>query len=194
MIIGITGGVGAGKSTVLGFLQNEYDAELIILDDISRNMSEPGGGCFEAVGKLFGKDIVLPDGSYDRKKIADIVFNDKKLLSELNSVIHPAVRQEVLKRIASSENRIIVIESAILFETGYDELCDEVWYIFCDENERIRRLAESRNYSEEKSRAIIKSQKDDGFFRAAADYVIDNSKDTDKTKEQIRKRMINEVW
>ena len=93
LVIGVTGGVGAGKSSVLKYLQEKWDANILVLDDVSREMLEIGGLCYDETIALFGKNVVLPDGRLDRAQIARIVFSDEKMKKALNGLIHPAVRR-----------------------------------------------------------------------------------------------------
>ena len=94
--IGITGGVGAGKSTVLAFLEKKYDAYVIQADEVGHLVMEPGEECYDAVIALFGKEIIKKDKTIDRRRISDVVFTDKDMLLKLNGIIHPAVKQRIL--------------------------------------------------------------------------------------------------
>ena len=179
-ILGITGGVGAGKSTVLEYLASGYGALIISCDEVGRALQQPGGSCFDGMVSLFGTEVLKEDRSLDREKISRKVFEDKELLERLNGLIHPAVRQEVerLTMEASKEGRpLAVVESAILLECGYDRICDEIWYIHTDIEKRIRRLAISRGYTREKTLRVAGAQKSEEYFREHCSLVIDNSSD-----------------
>jgi len=192
MIIGITGGVGAGKSEVLRFLREEYDALVLEMDAIGREVMEPDGICFERICSLFGPDAVMEDGRLDRAYIADIVFHNPHKLDELNQIVHPAVREYCGKKILEAEKNdvpYIVMESAILLDAGYDAVCDEIWYIYAKEEVRAERLRAARGYSGERIRAVMKTQKSDGFFREHADFIVDNSGTIEEMKQQIRERL-----
>ncbi len=143
---------------------------------------------------LLGKDMLLPDGRFDRSKMAQKVFSDPKLLESVNKIVHPAVKRYVnedIKRLLESENSpdFYVFEAALLLEEGYDELLDDMWYIYTDENERIRRLSESRSMSAVRARSIMASQLPDEVFRERCDIVIDNSKGFYYTENQINFRI-----
>ena len=189
-LIGVTGGVGAGKSEILSFLEKNYQAKTVGLDDVARTLQEKGGACYEGMIALCGKDIVKEDGSLDRPAIAAKMYTDKELIKKINALVHPAVRLE-LKKIIEEKRKmgcpLLVVEAALLIEEGYDEICDELWYIYADENVRRSRLKAARHYSEEKITSILKSQLSDKEFRAHATVVIDNSGSFEETAGQIKK-------
>ena len=191
MILGVTGGVGAGKSKVLEFLKKEYSACLIVADNVGHELLEPGRENYRRIVENFGKEMLLPDGKIDKKRRAAAAFADPQKTLLLNSLTHPVIREEIIRRIGEEKKRdpkgLIVIEAALLSEGKLDTLCDAVWYIYCDADTRIRRIMESRGYTEEKSRNVIDRQKSDAQFRAECDVVIDNSGDFSETEAQIRK-------
>lgn len=191
--LGITGGVGAGKSTILDFLEENWNAFVLKADEIGHLVMEPGGECYEPVIGLFGRDIVKKeDKTIDRRRVSDVVFSHPELREKLNGIIHPAVKGYILEQLAlrKEENRsICVVEAALLLEDHYQEFCDEVWYVHTDREVRISRLMESRGYSREKSEQIIKSQASEEFFRAHTDFEINNSGSEEETKKQIEERL-----
>ena len=179
-ILGITGGVGAGKSTVLNYLKERYQAELLIMDDIGRELETPGHDCFDKIVKAFGTGILAEDGSLDRPAVAQLVFHDADSLEKLNGIVHPAVREETERRLQalkSSGCRLAVLESALLLEESYDTYCDALWYVYADEETRIRRLMRDRGYTAEKAMAVMANQKSDEEFREKCQVVIDNSRE-----------------
>ena len=188
-VIGITGGVGAGKSQVLSLLKENFGAEVIAADEVGRELMEPGGACFLPVAELFGPAVINGDGTLDRQKIAEIIFQDKAMLEKQNAIIHPAVKEEIIRRCRSSEARWIAVEAALLLEAHYEDVCDEFWYIFADEETRRRRLKESRGYTDERIRAVMDSQLTDEQFRLGCDRVIDNSGSLTETKVQIERAL-----
>jgi len=180
--IGITGGVGAGKSTVLDFL-------VMKADEIGHLVMEPGQSCYEPVIALFGKQVIKNDKTIDRRLVSDVVFSHPDMLEKLNHIIHPAVKEYIRRQLALKKEegqRICVVEAALLLEDHYEEFCDTVWYIHTDSEIRIRRLMESRGYTREKSMSIIASQAPEEFFRAHTDYVVTNNADLEETWQQIR--------
>lgn len=187
--IGITGGVGAGKSTVLDFLEQEYQAYVMKADEIGHLVMEPGQSCYEPVIALFGKQVIKNDKTIDRRLVSDIVFSHPDMLEKLNHIIHPAVKEYIRRQLALKKEegqRICVVEAALLLEDHYEEFCDTVWYIRTDSEIRIRRLMESRGYTREKSMSIIASQAPEEFFRTHTDYVVTNNTDLEDTWQQIR--------
>ena len=186
--IGITGGVGAGKSTVLDFLEQEYQAYVMKADEIGHLVMEPGQSCYEPVIALFGKQVIKNDKTIDRRLVSDVVFSHPDMLEKLNHIIHPAVKEYIRRQLAlkkEEEQRICVVEAALLLEDHYEEFCDTVWYIHTDSEIRIRRLMESRGYTREKSMSIIASQAPEEFFRTHTDYVVTNNTDLEDTWQQI---------
>lgn len=195
MIIGVTGGVGSGKSTVLEILKEKYGAHIIMADDVAKELMEPGSASYEAVVKAFGEDILedSPDRRIDRKKLAAIVFEDENKRELLNSLTHPQVKEEILERFRNiyqkDPDALIVLEAALLIEGGYRNLLDWLWVVLADREVRIQRLMASRSYTREKALSIMESQLSDAEFRANADHVIDNSGSLEETAEQIAKAL-----
>ena len=186
--IGITGGVGAGKSTVLDFLAEKYQAYVMKADEIGHLVMEPGQECYEPVIALFGKQIIKDDKTIDRRQVSDVVFSHPDMLERLNEIIHPAVKRYIRRQLELKRQqgqKICVVEAALLLEDHYQEFCDTIWDIHTDQEIRIRRLMENRGYTREKSISIIASQAPEEFFRANADYVVVNNTDLKETWQQI---------
>lgn len=191
-IIGITGGIGSGKSTVLAYMEEQYHAYILQTDQIAHKLQEPGQICYKKIKNLFGKDILQEDGRIDRAKLGNLVFSDREKLNLLNQIIHPEVKTYVKKEIQHAQTEgieLVLIESALLLEDHYEELCDELWYIYAKEDVRIQRLKDSRNLKEEKIRRIMDSQAEEQVFRSVCDVMIDNSELFCKTREQIENAM-----
>lgn len=187
-IIGITGGVGAGKSTVLDHLEKQYNACLLQADKIGHLVMEPGGICYGQVIALFGKQIIKNDKTIDRKMVSDVVFAHEEMRQKLDDIIHPAVKSYILDKIEEQKKAgytLMIVEAALLLEDHYDAFCDKVWYIHTDQEIRIERLMSSRGYTREKAENIIARQATEGFFREHADYIIQNNGDLDETWRQI---------
>lgn len=176
-VIGLTGGVGSGKSYVARRLQERFGVELLIADELGHVAMEPGTDSFAQIVSRFGESVVGQDGTLDRQRLAEIIFHDPEALTAMNEIVHPVVKAYLIDYIEQRRDRggILLLENAILYETGCDALCDEVWYVSLPEEIRIRRLMEDRGYSEEKSHAIMAKQRPDAFFRERADRVIDNA-------------------
>lgn len=187
-ILGITGGVGSGKSAVLDHLEAEYHAVICQLDDVARMLQQNGQVCFTKIVETFGEEVIGKDRELDRQKLSEIVFSDAKKLQQLNEIVHPEVKQWVIKDIADKENLgvpLYVIEAALLPTAGYETICDEMWYIYTNEKVRTERLKASRGYSEERIRNMIASQPKEEIFRKACCAVIENSGTFEDTKKQI---------
>ena len=200
IVIGLTGSAGTGKSTVLGYMEGFYGAVVLECDAIGASLQKPGGMCYDDMKALFGEEDLLPSGEFDRAKIADKVFADPELLKKLNALVHPAVKKELEKQIkkereeAGDQRKIIVIESAILVESGLKELCDRIWVVRADEKVRRERLKRDRGYSDKRIDDMMARQQDEAFFLINADLVIDNSSDDlFKTFGQVD-RGIEDIW
>ena len=175
-VLGITGGVGSGKSTVLNYLKESYGAYLIECDEVARQLQEPGETCYRPMIELFGIQAVRPDNTIDRSAVAKMVFGNSLLRQKLNAIVHPAVKERVKQLIAEhADYPLIVVEAALLLDDHYDEICDEIWYIYADEDTRRRRLKSSRGYSDERITSMFQSQRSDDSFRALCALAIDNS-------------------
>ena len=187
-ILGITGGVGSGKSAVLDYLEAEYHAVICQLDDVARMLQQNGQVCFTKIVETFGEGVIGKNQELDRQKLSEIVFSDAKKLQQLNEIVHPEVKQWVIKDIADKENLgvpLYVIEAALLPTAGYETICDEMWYIYTNEKVRTERLKASRGYSEERIQNMIASQPKEEIFRRACCAVIENSGTFEDTKKQI---------
>lgn len=193
MILGITGGVGAGKSSVLAILEKEYNAKLILADEVGRELMQPGEANYVNIVNAFGKEILNEDQTIDTKKLAAIAFSNPLETLRLNAITHPNVRVRIewmIKEIRDKDSdALIVIEAALLSEGHLIPLCDDVWYIYTDEQTRIKRIMESRGYSKERCIQTIARQKSDAQFRAECRVVIDNSHSIEETKAQIERQM-----
>ena len=193
LTIGVTGGVGAGKSTVLNYIKDNYRAEIILADDYGNKVKEPGEECYAKIVKLLGEGILSsPNGTIDREKMAKAIFADEELRRKVNDIIHPAVIQKILEDVEKirTGGRIdyCLIEAALLIESGLYREFDKLMYIYADENVRRKRLISrqsSRGYSDEKFDSIMSTQLSDEEFRSYADVVIDNSGDSRETYKQI---------
>ena len=187
-VIGITGGVGAGKSDILEYLHDKYGATIIKADENGKKVQKKGTECFDKIVEHFGEEILNEKGELNREMLADIVFSDEKELEVLNCIVHPAVGEEILRKIKSEERKstnLVLIESAILNEVHYETFCDEVWYIYVEESIRKQRLIYARGYSSQKVDDIIASQMSKSEFMENCDRVIDNSNSFEETKAQL---------
>ncbi len=191
-VLGITGGVGSGKSEVLRYLQEAYGAYVCQMDETARELQRKGTECFRRIVDVFGSGIVGADGELDRTALGRIVFADAEKLEKLNRIVHPevigTVRRDIQKRAAEGTG-LYVVEAALLPEAG-EELCDEMWYIYAAESVRRERLKRSRGYTDERITHMIASQPGEAVFRKKCDVVIDNSGAFEDTKRQIGEKLI----
>ena len=177
-VIGITGGVGSGKTQVLEYLNDKYGATICLTDEVAKKLQRKGEKVFNAIVAHFGEEILDTNGELDRSKLASIVFSDSEELSVINNLVHPAVKEEVKKEIRKEERKntnLFLLESALLIEDDYETICDEVWYIHVDADIRKKRLMYSRGYSEKRVDNIIASQMKKREYMMNCDRVIDNS-------------------
>lgn len=188
--IGLTGGIGAGKSTVAKMLV-ECGAVLIDADAISRQLMQPGQEVLADTVRIFGEDILTPEGLLDRAALAALVFADEEAREKLNAIVHPAVRAEAarLREVAVQERGqgvVIVEDIPLLAETGQAADFDGVIVVETQRQERLRRLIQVRGMSEADARARIDAQTSDEQRRAIATWVIDNSGSEEHTATQVR--------
>lgn len=187
-VLGITGGVGSGKSQVLAYLQETYGANICQLDEVAKKLQQRGGSCFEQILLAFGENVRGADGELNRECLGQIVFRDKEKLQILNQIVHPEVKRWVQQDISEKKAEgvsIYVIEAALMPDAGYDDICQEMWYIYTEESVRRIRLKASRDYSDEKITQMIQSQPSEEQFRKISDVVIDNSGSFEETKKKI---------
>ncbi|MCR5210877.1 MAG: dephospho-CoA kinase [Lachnospiraceae bacterium] len=186
--IGVTGGVGAGKSVVMDYLEKAYNAAVIKADEAAHLLEEPGQDCYNELLDIFGKSILDENGFIDRKAFATMLFSDPEARTKTNACIHPAVKKYVLKRIAQEEAKrttYFALEAALLIEEHYDELLDRMWYVYVPEDIRRRRLKENRGYSDEKIDNIFASQLSEEEFRSHCNEVIFNGGSPEETYREI---------
>lgn len=189
-VIGLTGGVGSGKSLAAEILRRITGGELLIADDLGHLAMRKGTEGYRRIVDAFGECILSDNGEIDRRKLGEQVFGREDLLRELNGIVHPQVISYIKNYIAEREalGGLIILESAILFETGCEQLCDEVWYVWVPEQVRIRRLQESRGYSREKCEAIMAQQMQEEEYRDRCSHMIRNDGSVEELEETLRVR------
>ena len=192
-VYGITGGAGTGKSAVIKMLQQNFGGCVIMSDEVARELMQKGNISYQLIVEYFGRDILMDDGEIDRKKLADHVFNNKEALEKLNSMTHPYVKDEIRKLIAeaeaSGECRFVALESAILLECGYEDICDEFWYVYTKPEIRRQRMKETRNYSDEKVDSVMRNQQPDEVFFEQCSFVIKNNTTLSDVYAQLKKKL-----
>ena len=189
LTIGITGGVGAGKSQVLTYIEENYNCKVIRADEVAHLLEEPGHKCYERIVAFLGTDILQEDKTIDKRKMAAAIFTDEKKLTAINEILHPEVKRYILEQIQHEREKqeiaFLFVEAALLIEEHYDEILDEIWYIHADTEVRSKRLMESRQYSAEKIADIMGKQLSEEEFRKHCSVVIVNDGDLAVTYKQI---------
>lgn len=184
-VIGITGPIGSGKSTVLRVLR-ELGAEVIDADRVAHEVMEPGGAAYDAVVAAFGPDILGEDGRIDRRRLAARVFANREDLRRLERIVHPAVFEAVKQRIEQSRSPVIALEAIKLLEAGLSiTLCDEIWVVVADEGVQLARL-QARGVSEEEARRRLAAQLPREEYERHAHVIIDNSGSLDDLRRQVQ--------
>ena len=191
--IGITGGVGGGKSRILAYLKEHYNCEVILADEVAHRIKEPGERCYGPLVELLGGEVLGADRKIDSGKMAEKIFRDRVLLERVNRLMHPMVKEYILEKKERLEREgridVLFIEAALLIEDGYEDIVDELWYIYASEEARRQRLKTSRGYSEEKIKGIFRQQLTEDEFRKHCRVVIDNGGGLEDTYRQIRENM-----
>jgi dephospho-CoA kinase len=188
LVIGLTGGIGAGKSVVAGILE-ALGAEVIDADKVGHEIYEPGTAGFRAVVEAFGEEIVDAGGRIDRAKLGAKVFSQDGELQRLTGIVHPLIRQTVEERIAEARKRpglvATVLEAAILLDSGWDTVTDEVWVVTAESRQVRDRLASARGLSADEVDVRAARQMSDADRRARADVLIENHGSLDELRRGI---------
>ncbi len=196
--IGITGGIGAGKTEILNFIRAHYACEIYLADEVAHLVKEPGTRCYQQLVALLGEEILQENGEIHKAKMAEKIFGHALYLEKVNEIVHPAVKEYLLERLqAARENpalELFFVEAALLIEAGYEELVDELWYIYAEEDVRRQRLKAARGYSEEKITAIMENQLSEEIFRKHCDFEIDNSGSLEDSMKQIKDKLEAYTW
>ena len=188
LIIGLTGGIASGKSTIANMLKNE-GITVIDADVESRLAVEQGEEAYDHIVNHFSKSILLEDGSINRAKLGEIIFNIKEERMKLNEIVHPAVRKRMLQKKESAENNgeaIIIMDIPLLYESKFTELVDKTLLVFVDEDIQLQRLMERNHYSKQEALGRIHSQMPLADKKRLADVVIDNNGSLEQTELQLK--------
>lgn len=184
-VIGLTGNIGTGKSTVLRILA-KLGAEVIDADKIAHEVVQPGGPAYAAVLEAFGPQILSEDGTIDRAKLGQIVFNDRGALEHLENLTHPAVSQVLARRLAETNASVVVIEAIKLIEAGMHTNGDALWIVTASREQQIKRLMETRNLTRKEAEARIDAQPSVESKLPLADVVITNNGTIDGLRKQVQ--------
>jgi len=189
LVIGLTGGVASGKTTVSEVLREE-GATLIDADQIARELVQPQTPAWQEVVRAFGNEILDRDGSIHRQKLASLIFSNPRQRSLLNRILHPRIKEEIGRRLKgireTDPQAIVVIDSPLLIETGRHRDMDKVIVVVCTEAQQIERLKRRNQLSEEQARAMLSSQMSLEEKTTVADYVIGNEGSPEETRQKAR--------
>ncbi len=180
LIVGLTGGIASGKSSA-GRIMAKLGAKIVDADLLARVVVEPGRPAFVAIVERFGGEVIAEDGTLDREKLRDIVFNDKKALKDLNMITHPEVFKEILREIEDYKNSnskdLLVLDIPLLYEAGADAIVDVVAVVYVDRETQIERLIKRDKFSRSDAENRIDKQMDLEEKKKRAEFVIDNCGD-----------------
>ncbi len=186
-LIGVTGNIACGKSTVLARLA-EHGAETIDADRVVHALMEPGEAVWSAVREAFGPGVIAADGRIDRRALGAIVFADPAQLARLEDLTHPATRARIVEQIADAARRgvaVVVVDAIKLYEGGLADYCDETWAVICDPAQQLARLMARNGFDKAEARRRIAAQPPQADKAARADVTIDNSGTRDATRAQV---------
>ncbi|MFI5359294.1 MAG: dephospho-CoA kinase [Halanaerobiales bacterium] len=196
MIIGLTGGIASGKSTVSNYLA-ELGAIIIDADKIAHEIMEKGKTAYWQVIEAFGREILAENGEIDRSRLGKIVFNNLEKKKILEEITHPQVIREMREKIEEyrAENKVIVLDVPLLFEAGLDSMVDETWVVYVDRETQLQRLIARDGLSYEEANKRIQAQMSLEKKRVLADFVINNKGNIEDLKRQVllKWREINEI-
>ncbi|KAB8138249.1 dephospho-CoA kinase [Gracilibacillus oryzae] len=188
MIVGLTGNIASGKSTVSNMLAENYHFPVIDADVVSRQVVEPGEPALAAIAEIFGQEILQEDGSLNRAKLGQIVFADDVMREQLNKIVHPAVRermQQEKEQLLAEGNKVIVMDIPLLFENNLTYLVDKTIVVFTEESIQLKRLMERNHLSEIEARQRMNAQMDADKKKRLADEIVDNSGTMDSSRQQL---------
>ena len=188
-VIGLTGGIGTGKSTVSNFLR-EHNFAIVDADKISREVVEPGKPLLKELEEAFGSEIIMEDGSLNRKGLAAIVFNEVEQRKLMDSIMHKEILAEMRRVmeefIEQGTHQGVIIDAPLLFEIGLEKWCDQVWLVTADMDIRIQRVCARDNAKPEEVEARIRNQMSDDEKRKLSDEILDNSGTLEDLHTQLR--------
>lgn len=186
-VIGLTGGIASGKSTVSNMLK-DLGITVIDADIEARQVVEPGENAYQQIVKHFGRGILLDDGTINRAKLGEIIFNNKDEREVLNGIVHPAVRESMMEKKEVAVKRgekLIVLDIPLLFESKLTDLVEKVILVYVDKEIQIQRLMKRNQYSESEAISRIQSQMPLNEKKQLADFIIDNNGSIQQTEKQL---------
>ena len=188
-VIGLTGNIGSGKSAVSRFLA-EFGAGWIDADKVTHEVYNPGTPGWQEIVAAFGRDVVSPEGTIDRKKLSQKVFNNPQAIAKLNQIMHPLIRREVearLDRYRKEGKKAAVLEAILLVEAGWMDMVDELWLVVAPRDITLKRLQEQRGISEAEAMARMAAQTPAEKLAAHAKIIIHNDSSLEDLKSRVKK-------
>jgi dephospho-CoA kinase len=191
MVIGLTGGIATGKTTVSNYLK-ELGYPVIDADVIARQVVEPGTKGLRMITDTFGEKVLTSDGQLDRQQLAQWVFTSSELLQQLNQILQPIIRERIQELISTSKDSVVVIDVPLLYEQHYEELCDVVMVVSVQPQQQLKRLMNRNNLTMDEAKNRVASQMPLSSKERLADVVIDNNGSVKETRQQVKK-WLNQV-
>lgn len=194
LVIGLTGGIASGKSTVSGMIR-DWGYPIVDADVIAKEAVDQGKPAYDQIAAAFGGAVLKEDGAIDRQKLGSIIFQDSEKRQLLNSIVHPAVREEMLKQrdgAKANGEKAVILDIPLLFESKLSHFADRTLLVWVSENVQLERLTGRNGYTEEEAKMRISSQMPLEEKKALADAIIDNNGTLEQTKEQLK--MLFEKW
>ncbi len=185
LIVGLTGGFGVGKSSVAQLFKNR-GAEVIDADKIAHDAMKKGSPAFDRVVELFGEALHPGGKKMDREKLGRIVFADPKRRKGLEGILHPYVLEKIKEKLAATDRRVVLVEVPLLFEAGFETLCDKVLAVTCNAPVKLKRL-KRKKFLEPEIRARERAQMPEALKKRKADFIIDNSKSIYQTQREVER-------
>lgn len=184
LIFGITGGSGSGKTSASAVL-SELGVQIVDTDVIAHKVTEKGTQCLRELEECFGNEIILPDGSLDRKKLASVAFTDDSKKAQLNRITHKHIKDCVLEEIEKSFADIIAIDGAVIIGSNIEPLCEFIVSVIADRNIRLERIKKRDDISDKQAIERLKAQPDDDFYKKNSKFVIYNNGDDEELRKNV---------
>ncbi|MUH00809.1 dephospho-CoA kinase [Scytonema sp. UIC 10036] len=189
-IIGLTGGIATGKTTVANHLAGAYNVPILDADIYARDAVSIGSPILQAIAERYGEQILLAHGSLNRQRLGEIIFNNREERNWVEGLIHPYVRDRFLQDISISTAQILVLVVPLLFEARMTDLVTEIWVVICSEEQQLERLMQRNNLTLEQAQARIHSQMSIAEKAAKANVVLDNSSSLERLLQQVERAFL----
>lgn len=187
-IVGITGQSGTGKTTIAKMLQEKWDAEIVDADKIAKDLTKKGSIYLKSIVKEFGTEVLMQNGRLNRKRLANIVFQDEEKRKQLNQLTFFYVVKEIKERIGKVQHKhVILIDAPLLYESDLNQICDCVIGVIASTSSKIERICKRNGISQEEAKKRLKVQITDTFLKENADILIRNTKEKEELRKQIEK-------